>query len=306
MINNDRIVYTAQQCQPIRTFDGHRLLKPISVSIQAGEWITLVGHNGSGKSTLARLIAGHQRSELLIEGKEDRFGQAVFPMVTQLTSQYLLGSTPYEDLIICYEQYGKADEHKHIEVIIDELLETLNLQNLKHVPMEYLSGGEKQLVAVAGALLMDTKLIVLDEVTSMLSEHNKWHVCSLIRSLADIHGIAVLWITQQLDELQASDTVWVMDKLELVYEGTAGELFRGSPQDSSLAEESLSLESSSGSLAGSSSDSRLQNASIASKLSLEIPWSVHKSIELGLTPDQYQFNPYALAEVVKRNAVAAQ
>lgn len=283
MINNDCIVYTAQQCQPIRKFDGHRLLKPISVSIQEGEWITLVGHNGSGKSTLARLIAGHQRSELMIEGEEHRLGQTVFPMVTQLTSQYLLGSTPYEDLIICYEQYGQADEHKHIEVLIDELLETLNLQHLKHVPMDYLSGGEKQLVAVAGALLMHTKLIVLDEVTSMLSEHNKWHVCSLIRSLADIHGIAVLWITQQLDELQANDTVWVMDKLELVYEGTAGELFQGSSQDSTLPD-----------------------ASIASKLSLEIPWSVRKSIEVGLTPDQYQFNPYALAEVVKRNAVAAR
>jgi len=278
LINNDRTVYSARQCQPIRSFDGHWLLEPISLSIEEGEWITLIGHNGSGKSTLARFIAGHQRAELRIEGEENRFHQEVFPMITQLTSQYLLGSTPYEDLIICYEQYGKIAERKQIEERIDELLEMLKLQHLKHVPMSHLSGGEKQLVAVAGALLMDTKLIVLDEVTSMLSEDNKWQVCKLIRSLADTNGIAVLWITQQLDELQANDTVWVMDKLNLVYDGLAGELFNGSTQE----------------------------ASMASKLSLEIPWSVRKSIELGLSSDQLQFNPYDLAEVVKRNAVAAR
>jgi len=278
LINNDRTIYSATQCQPIRAFDGHRLLQPFSLSIEAGEWITLIGHNGSGKSTLARFIAGHQRTELRIEGEENRFGQETFPMITQLTSQYLLGSTPYEDLIICYEQYGKLDEHKQVEVRIDELLDMLKLQHLKHVPMSHLSGGEKQLVAVAGALLMDTKLLVLDEVTSMLSENNKWQVCRLIRSLAATHGIAVLWITQQLDELQANDTVWVMDKLNLVYDGVAGALF----------------------------DGKTQKASIANKLSLEIPWSVHKSIELGLPSDQLQFNPYHLAEVVKRHAAAAR
>jgi len=248
------------------------------VSIQAGEWITLIGHNGSGKSTLARFIAGHQRSEFTIEGEENRYKQDVFPIITQLTSHYLLGSTPYEDLIICYEQYGKLDEHTHIEELIDELLETLKLKHLKHVPMSHLSGGEKQLVAIAGALLMNAKLIVLDEVTSMLSEDNKWHVCKLIRSLAGTQGIAVLWITQQLNEIHANDTVWVMDKLKLVYDGTAAELFKGSTHEVSLA----------------------------SKLSLEIPWSVHKSIELGLSCDQYQFNPYDLAEVVKRDALAAR
>ena len=277
MSKNKSIIYDAKQCQPIRQSDGYTLFEPISVSIREGEWITLIGHNGSGKSTLARFIAGHQRAELAIKGRENRFNQEPFPIITQLTSQYLLGSTPFEDLMICYEQYGKASKDKSIEVEIDELLATLRLQHLKHVPMSHLSGGEKQLVAIAGAMLMDTKLIVLDEVTSMLSEDNKWHVCSLIRSLAQTHGIAVLWITQQLDELQANDTVWVMDKLELVYDGLAGQLFT--------------------SVEGEASEAR--------KRSLEVPWSVRKSLELGLQAEQLQFNPYALAEVVKRNARTA-
>src|SRR5690606_34997258 len=271
---NKSIIYDAKQCQPIRQSDGHTLFEPISVSIREGEWITLIGHNGSGKSTLARFIAGHQRAELAINGRENRFNQEPFPIITQLTSQYLLGSTPFADLIICYEQYGQASKDKSIEVEVDELLATLRLQHLKHVPMNQLSGGEKQLVAIAGAMLMATQLTVLDEVTSMLSEDNKWHVCSLIRALAQSHGIAVLWITQQLDELQANDTVWVMDKLELVYDGLAGQLFT--------------------SVEGEASEAR--------KRSLEVPWSVRKSLELGLQAEQLQFNPYALAEGVKRNA----
>lgn len=271
-------IYEAEQCQPIRRHDAYPLLEPFTVSIKKGEWITLVGHNGSGKSTLARFIAGHQRTGMDLKGSEQRYGQGAFPMVTQLTSQYLLGSTPYEDLVICYEQYGEPMDRDRLEQYIDELLRQLQLQHLKHVPLTQLSGGEKQLVAVAGALLMKAnKLLVLDELTSMLSERNKWQVCQLIRDLAAAKELSVIWITQQLDELKASDTIWVMDKLELVARQRACELFGCNKED---------------------------GRSTASELGLPIPWSVYKSMELGFSSEQIQFNPYDLAKAVKHDAVS--
>lgn len=282
------IIYEARQLQVVRSYDEHELLKPITVHIHQGEWISLIGHNGSGKSTLSRIICGMQRTGLELEGEEHRQADSSFPVVTQMTSDYLLGATPYEDLVISYEQYGKPLEREQLEERIDELLIALQLYALKHVPIEQLSGGERQLVAFAGALLMDAPCIILDEITSMLSEANKWRVCAMIRKLAHEQGIAVVWITQQLDELGASDTVWVMSQLDIVYQGKAAALY----------DESGSDEHSGGNISSHASISH------AAQLGLPIPWSVKKSAELGLTGEQLQFNPYGLAKVVKqRHAV---
>lgn len=262
----------------IRSYDQHQLLQPFTCAVHEGEWITLVGRNGSGKSTLGRIISGLQRSGLEITGQEMRQSADIFPIVTQMTSDYLLGASAYEDLVISYEQYGRRVEPEQLEARIDELLAALQLRELKHVPIDQLSGGERQLVAFTGALLMETRCIILDEITSMLSETNKWRVCEMIRKLAAEQGIAVIWITQQLDELEASDTVWVMSELEMVYQGSAAELYRYCGEE-----------------AGSK----------AAQLGLPTPWSVHKSYELGLAAEQLQFNPYSLAKVVKQHAVAA-
>lgn len=262
---------------PIRSYDQHQLLQPVTCVVHEGQWITLVGRNGSGKSTLGRLISGLQRSGLEITGQEMRQSGDIFPIVTQMTSEYLLGASAYEDLVISYEQYGRRVEPEQLEARIDELLAALQLQELKHVPIDQLSGGERQLVAFAGALLMETRCIILDEITSMLSETNKWRVCAMIRRLAAKHGIAVIWITQQLDELEASDTVWVMSELDIVYQESAAELYC---------------------YCGEEAGSR------AAELGLPTPWSVHKSYELGLAAEQLQFNPYSLAKVVKQHAVA--
>lgn len=300
------IIYEARQLRAVRSYDGHELLKPATVRIRQGEWISLIGHNGSGKSTLSRILCGMQRIGLELEGEEQRQADHIFPVVTQMTSDYLLGATPYEDLVISYEQYGKPLEREQLEMRIDELLTALQLYALKHVPIEQLSGGERQLVAFAGALLMDASCIILDEITSMLSETNKWRVCAMIRKLAREQGIAVIWITQQLDELEASDTVWVMHQLDIIYQGKAGALYdeSGSHNDNS----SYSINSRTGidrintSQISMAQETGTAHASIshAARLGLPIPWSVKKSTELGLNGEQMQFNPYGLAKVVKQ------
>jgi len=272
-------LYVANQLATFRSDDHSILLKPFSLAIHRGEWISIIGHNGSGKSTLATFISGLQRGGIVVEGEEQRQADMVFPIVTQMTSHYLLGSTAYEDMMISYEQYGMPLDKNRLETKIDELLAELQLLPLKHVPIESLSGGERQLVAIAGALLMDTSCIILDEITSMLSEDNKWRVVSIIRKLAKQQGIAVLSITQQLDELEVDDTIWVLQELKLVYQGTAAGLY------------------------GSESETRGQASlqhSKAVELGLPIPWSVRKSYELGLAAEQLQFNPYDLARMVKQ------
>lgn len=281
-MSRSTVIYAANQLSTVRSEDHSLLLKPFSLTISSGEWITIIGHNGSGKSTLASFISGLKSAGIEVSGEERRQGGVVFPIITQMTSEYLLGANAYEDIIISYEQYGKPIDKDTLEVIMDELLAELQLLPLKHVPIEQLSGGERQLVAIAGVLLMDTPCIILDEITSMLSEDNKWRVLSIMRRLAKQRGIAVLWITQQLDELEADDTVWVLRELELVYQGSAGSLYE---------------------LCGNTTGQANSPQSKAARLGLPIPWSVQKSYELGLPKELLQFNVYGLARVVKQQHV---
>lgn len=248
--------------------DERVCLQPLTASINRKEWVTIIGRNGSGKSTLAAFISGYELDRYQKIGYEYRSYEKSLPIVTQTTSEYLIGSTPYEDLIIAMEQYGSVNSCNVDD--IGKLAKALQIEHLLHRPLEQLSGGERQLIAVAGCLLMDTPLLILDEITSMLSPQAKETVISQIRAYCSENNIAVIWITQQLDELLHTDTVWVMDKLELIYQGTAERLF---------AEEN--------------------GQSTASQLGLPIPWATQKAMELMASGKRITHLPFSIQQLVK-------
>lgn len=202
------------------------ILHPVSLSISSGEWVSLIGGNGSGKSTLAKLIAG-----LPLDGGsgtvERRLGEhAATPIVLQHPDAGLVGATPWEDVVLMLEQWGTM-EGSRIPLAAEEALRNLRLAERRHQPIDTLSGGQKQLTAIAGCLAASPNLLILDEVTAMLDPEMSAYVRQEVRRLHE-EGTAVVWITQKLDELESGDTVWIMSDGELVHQGYGFELFRRS------------------------------------------------------------------------------
>lgn len=202
------------------------VLRSVSASIAPGEWVSLLGGNGSGKSTLAKTIAGLPMEGMT--GRIEKFGgkAELSPIVLQQPDAGLVGATPWEDVVLMLEQWGSV-EASNIPTVAEEALSAVRLGERLHQPIDTLSGGQKQLTAIAGCIAASPDLLILDEVTAMLDPDMSAYVLREVRRLHET-GMAVLWITQKLEELESFDRVWVMSRGELVYNGFAHGLFQRS------------------------------------------------------------------------------
>ncbi|MCM3625864.1 ATP-binding cassette domain-containing protein [Paenibacillus glycanilyticus] len=200
------------------------LLRNISVTLAEGEWINLIGRNGSGKSTLARLIAGF--GALHVGGKvykdQTRFVTGQVPIVLQQPDASMVGSTPWEDVVMMLEQHGV--EGSAIAGLAEEALRQTSLHARMHQAVETLSGGQKQLTAIAGCLAVQSPMLILDEVTAMLDPEACMDVMEKVRELNG-RGVTVIWITQKLEELAAGDRVLALAQGELMFDGEAERFF---------------------------------------------------------------------------------
>ncbi|REK76593.1 ATP-binding cassette domain-containing protein [Paenibacillus paeoniae] len=203
---------------------GGDILTDIQMTVRHGEWISILGMNGSGKSTLLKVAAGLIRQG--VRGSLHRAGigrDKPIPIVMQHPDAGLIGSTPWEDVVTLLERQGVPAEG--IVPLAEQSLKNVGLINRMHQPLETLSGGQKQLVAIAGCLAAEAPILLLDEVTAMLDPGMTSIVCSHVRRLNQ-QGTTVLWITQRLEELMPSDRTLVMSEGRIVFDDSAGELFR--------------------------------------------------------------------------------
>ncbi|MFF2089098.1 ABC transporter ATP-binding protein [Paenibacillus sp. NPDC058174] len=198
------------------------ILKNIHMRVEEGEWIALIGRNGSGKSTLLKLIAGFQAGEA---SGYLNWGDALAarsgikaPIVMQQPEASMVGATPIEDLIIMLEQNGLKDGL--IAEQAAQALERTGMLDRAHQLVGTLSGGQKQRVAIAGCLAVEAPILLMDEPTAMLDPEAAIHVHEIVREL-NRSGIAVIWITQKLDELREGDRVVALEQGEIVFDGAA-------------------------------------------------------------------------------------
>ncbi|MHA6484315.1 ATP-binding cassette domain-containing protein [Paenibacillus sp. strain BS8-2] len=193
------------------------ILKAVDLSITRGEWITLVGSNGSGKSTLAKAIAGMPLDGL--SGRIERHAGSLssFPIVMQHPDAAIVGATPWEDVVLMLEQWGTVEANQ-IPVAAERALQALRLGERQHQPIETLSGGQKQLTAIAGCLAASPELLILDEVTAMLDPEMSQYVQQQVRRL-NAAGMTVIWITQRLVEIEDHDRILIISDGTLTYEG---------------------------------------------------------------------------------------
>ncbi len=210
----------------------NNVLTDITMKIEKGEFVALLGHNGSGKSTLAK----HFNAMLLPSGGKvyvdsmDTLDESLkyqirrkAGLVLQNPDNQLVASIVEEDVAFGPENLGVPSEE--IRVRVDEALKAVGMyEHRSHAPHK-LSGGQKQRVAIAGILAMEPDCIILDEPTAMLDPQGRTEVLDTIRKLNREKGITVVLITHYMDEAVLADRVVVMDDGTILIEGTPKEVF---------------------------------------------------------------------------------
>ena len=199
-----------------KSFGQLEVLKGIDLHIKEGEFVSIVGASGAGKTTLLQIIGTldtDNEGEVVINGvnikklsdKElSAFRNKELGFVFQF-HQLLPEFTALEN--VCIPGYIARRESKEVEEKAKELLTKLGLQDRFHHKPNELSGGEKQRVAVARALINDPKLILADEPSGSLDSGNKKELHSLLRKLCNEYGLTILLVTHDNELAETSDRI---------------------------------------------------------------------------------------------------
>lgn len=204
----------------------------VSLSINKGEFIAILGHNGSGKSTFAKHINAilyPTEGSLYVNGmdtsKKDNLWNVreCAGMVFQNPDNQIIGQVVEEDVGFGPENLGVPT--KEIWQRVEESLRAVGMFEFRKKSPNRLSGGQKQRVSIAGVLAMHPECIVLDEPTAMLDPIGRHEVINAVRALNEVEGITIILITHYMDEIVHADRVFVMDQGKIALQGTPREIF---------------------------------------------------------------------------------
>ena len=204
----------------------------VSLDIEQGDFIAILGHNGSGKSTLAKhinAILNPTEGTVWVDGmdtsEEDKIWaiRQTAGMVFQNPDNQIIGQVVEEDVGFGPENMGVPT--KEIWERVEESLRAVGMYEYRRYSPNKLSGGQKQRVSIAGVLVMHPKCIVLDEPTAMLDPKGRKEVIRAVRGLNDVEGVTVVLITHYMEEIIHADKVFVMDGGSIAMEGTPREIF---------------------------------------------------------------------------------
>ncbi|WP_418492466.1 energy-coupling factor transporter ATPase [Eshraghiella crossota] len=204
----------------------------VSLDVEQGQFIAILGHNGSGKSTLAKhinAILKPTEGEMTVDGMSTSEEDNVWSvrqtagMVFQNPDNQIVATIVEEDVAFGPENLGVPTDE--IWERVNKALESVNMTMYRGYSPNKLSGGQKQRVAIAGVLAMKPKCIVLDEATAMLDPLGRKEVMSAIIELNKVEKITVILITHYMDEAVLADKIFVMDKGKIAIEGTPRQVF---------------------------------------------------------------------------------
>ena len=209
-----------------------RAVDDVSLSIEQGEFIAILGHNGSGKSTFAKhlnAILCPTEGSVYVNGKDTREESNIWDvrqsagMVFKNPDNQIIGQVVEEDVGFGPENLGIPT--KEIWERVEESLKVVGMYEFrKHSPNK-LSGGQKQRVSIAGVIAMHPKCIVFDEPTAMLDPNGRKEVIRAARALNDVEKVTIILITHYMDEVIYADRVFVMDQGKVEMTGTPKEVF---------------------------------------------------------------------------------
>ena len=207
-------------------------LSDLSLSIEEGSFVCILGHNGSGKSTFAKLLNGlnlPREGTVLIAGMDTREEEKLLQireiagMVFQNPDNQIIANVVEEDVGFGPENIGVPTEE--IWRRVDASLAAVGMQAYRMKSPNRLSGGQKQRVAIAGVMAMKPACIILDEPTAMLDPNGRKDVMATVHELNRKEGMTIVHITHYMEEAVEADRVIVMDGGHVVMDGTPREVF---------------------------------------------------------------------------------
>jgi energy-coupling factor transport system ATP-binding protein len=206
-------------------------LRGISFTLGPGEFVALVGANGSGKTTLARhlnalLIPTEGQVRVTDRDTRDRdcwpAVRSQVAMVFQQPEDQIVATTVEDDVAFGPENLGVPPEQ--IEHRIRWALQTVQMWELRHRPPHLLSAGQQQRVAIAGALAMQPRCLVLDEATAMLDPAGREAVLALAHKLHS-DGITIVLITHSMTQVTEAERVIALSEGRMAFDGPPRRLF---------------------------------------------------------------------------------
>lgn len=208
------------------TFDEKKALDNISLNISEGEFLCVLGKNGSGKSSFAKSLNGlimPSAGDVVVYGMNTKDESKLLDirksigMTFQNPDNQIVASIVEEDVAFGLENLGI--ESTEIRKRIDETLKRLFIYDLKDSLVSKLSGGQKQKVSIAGILAMKSKIIILDEPTSMIDVCSRKELLDLVKKLNE-EGITIILISHNVEEIMYAKRVIVLNDGQIKMDDT--------------------------------------------------------------------------------------
>lgn len=210
--------------------NGYNALKNINLTIQNGEFVAIVGKNGSGKSTLSRLVTGLKLpsiGDVVVNDINTKSKKGFLSLrknisiVFQNPENQIVFDRVYDDIAFALENLGIPKDE--IKPRVEKALQEVNMQNYIHSSSYELSLGQKQRIAIASALAVNSKTIVLDEPTSMIDPTGKKDIYRIVKDLNN-KDYTIIYITNAIDEILLADRIVVLEDGEIKREILKDEL----------------------------------------------------------------------------------
>ena len=215
------------------SYDKNALtLNDVSLSINKGEYVSIVGHNGSGKSTLAKLLIGllnPSGGSIIINGTEltNKTAPEIrksMALVFQNPDNQFIGATIEDDIAFGLENH--LVPHNEMRGIVLDFASKVGMAEYLDKEPSHLSGGQKQRVAIAGALALGPEILILDEATSMLDPRGKREIMELIEKLRkNSPELTIISITHDIEEAYQTDRVIAFNEGKVAYDGNPKDMF---------------------------------------------------------------------------------
>ncbi|WP_050699045.1 energy-coupling factor transporter ATPase [Anaeromassilibacillus senegalensis] len=231
-IQTENLTFTYDEAEEGESVQVRKVLRGVSLGVEKGEFVALLGHNGSGKSTIAKMFnamllpAG---GKVYIDGMDTLDESLLYEirrrvgLVLQNPDNQLVASIVEEDVAFGPENLGVPP--KEIRERVDDALKAVEMYDYRLNAPYKLSGGQKQRIAIAGIIAMRPDCIVLDEPTAMLDPRGREEVLRTIHRLNREKNITIILITHYMDEAVQADRVIVMDSGRILTQGTPEEVF---------------------------------------------------------------------------------